>query len=107
VTINGQVIAPGDYVALITGAANRDPKYFDNPEELDIGREPNRHISFGRAAHFCLGAPLARVETQVAIGMFFEAFPHVKLIDPEIEWNPLISFRHLKSLRVDLGTGKQ
>lgn len=107
VPINGQIIAPGDYVALIAGAANRDPQYFDHPEELDIGREPNRHISFGRSAHFCLGAPLARVEAQIAISMFFGAFPEAKLIDPNIEWNPLISFRHLKSLRVDLGVGKQ
>lgn len=106
VEIQGNTIAPGDYVALIAGAANRDPKYFAHPEELDIGRDPNRHISFGRSAHFCLGAPLARVEAQVAIGMFFEAFPKARLVDPEIEWNPLISFRHLKSLRVDLGTGK-
>ena len=106
VLISGKSIAPGDYVALIAGAGNRDPKYFDNPEELNIGRDPNRHLSFGRAAHFCLGAPLARVETQVAINMFFAAFPRAKLIDPKVEWNPLISFRHLKSLRVDLGTGK-
>lgn len=102
--MHGKVIKAGDYVGLSAGAANRDEKIFPAPDTFDIGRDPNRHIAFGRAAHFCLGAPLARVEAQVAISSFLERFPDAEMLSAEPQWLPIISFRHLDSLKVRLNT---
>jgi cytochrome P450 len=98
--MHGKLIKAGDYVGLNAGAANRDESIFPDPDRFDIGRDPNRHIAFGRAAHFCLGAPLARVEAQVAISSFFQRFPRAEMISSEPTWLPIISFRHLESLKV-------
>jgi pimeloyl-[acyl-carrier protein] synthase len=100
--MHGETIKAGDYVGLNVGAANRDELVFPNPESFEIEREPNRHIAFGRGAHFCLGAPLARVEAQVAISEFFKRFPRAEMISSEPNWLPIISFRHLESLKVRL-----
>ena len=99
---HGKQLKAGDYVGLIAGAANRDEKIFPDADRFDITREPNRHIAFGRAAHFCLGAPLARVEAQMAISEFFKKFPKAEMISPEPDWLPIISFRHLGTLKVRL-----
>ncbi|MEI9907046.1 MAG: cytochrome P450 [Actinomycetota bacterium] len=101
---HGELIKKGDYVGLSAGSANRDENIFPNAHVFDIGREPNRHIAFGRAAHFCLGAPLARVEAQVAISTFLERFPNAEMIEPVQNWLPIINFRHLESLRVNLNS---
>jgi cytochrome P450 len=66
--IGDQRIKQGDFVLPLLGAANRDPAQFHDPEKLELGRSPNAHVAFGRGIHFCLGAPLARVEAQAAIG---------------------------------------
>ena len=99
---HGKQLSAGDYVGLIAGAANRDEDIFPDPERFDIGREPNRHIAFGRAAHFCLGAPLARVEAQIAVNEFFKKFPKAEMVTPVPDWLPIISFRHLGTLKVKL-----
>jgi cytochrome P450 family 109 len=61
------------------GSANRDESKFDRPEEFDIERNPNPHISFGRGIHMCIGSPLARLETRVALRLLIERFESVKL----------------------------
>ncbi len=72
---DGLVAAPGDTVALLLGAANRDPAVFDDPDRFDPARDPNPHVSFGAGVHFCLGAPLARVELAESLALLADRFP--------------------------------
>ena len=97
-------VPAGSLVLVSIGAANRDPEVFEDPDRLDVGRDPNPHLAFGFATHFCLGAPLARLEAEVAIGSLLERFPGVELLDdaPEYRENPIL--RGLK--RLDLATGR-
>lgn len=69
----------GTSIHIGIGAANRDPAVFERPNELDIGRRPNRHLAFGSGIHQCVGMSLARLEGQIAIGRFLEAFPGYRL----------------------------
>ena len=85
IEIEGRRMSSGDTVLLMLGAANRDPAVFDEPERLDITRSPNKHLAFGWSSHFCLGAPLARLEAEVAIAMFIELFPDAALVE-EPDW---------------------
>ena len=70
VELHGQAIPAGKLVLAVIGSANRDPKYFVEPDRFDISRDPNPHIAFGHGVHFCLGAPLARLEARVALTEF-------------------------------------
>jgi cytochrome P450 len=89
----------GMELALMFGAANRDPARFENPGSFDIAREDNPHISFGNGVHYCLGAPLARLELQIAIGTLLRRMPGLQLSEePEYRSNYVI--RGLKSLQV-------
>lgn len=81
-----------ELIPLIAGA-NRDPAVFADPDQLDIGRTENRHLSFGGGIHLCLGAPLARVEGQEAIGRLVQRFPKMALATDEIEWKPTSTIR--------------
>jgi cytochrome P450 len=81
-TVGGTPIAAGMGVFVIVAAANRDPAQFKDPERFDITREPNEHMAFGDGIHFCIGAPLARMEGAIAIGAMLERFPHLRLKDP-------------------------
>src|SRR5262249_52360342 len=74
--IAGHAVRRGDVVALLLGAANRDPDEFPEPDRFDITRPNNHHLSFGQGAHFCLGAALARVEAQLAITSLLRCFPN-------------------------------
>jgi cytochrome P450 len=67
VEIHGQVIPAGKLTLAMIGSANHDPKMFDEPGRFDIARDPNPHVAFGHGVHFCLGAPLARLEARVAL----------------------------------------
>ncbi|MQA00160.1 MAG: cytochrome P450 [Dehalococcoidia bacterium] len=79
VEVGGRLVSKGDIVLAMLGAANRDPEQFPEPDTLDVAREDVRHLSFGMGIHFCLGAPLARLEAQVAFGVLLERFPHLQL----------------------------
>jgi cytochrome P450 len=93
VEVAGQPIASGTEVVALIAGANRDPDVFDDPGRLDIGRRDNRHLSFGGGIHHCLGAPLARIEGQEAIGRLVRRFPDVALAEPDIEWKPTSTLR--------------
>lgn len=82
--------------------ANRDPDAFPDPHKFDIARKDAPHVAFGGGLHLCIGAPLARLEAQVALLSFFERFPNVRLADPNMtpEWRSLPFFRGLKELKV-------
>ncbi|MCH1866343.1 cytochrome P450 [Nocardioides sp. CFH 31398] len=77
----GLVAEPGDTVALLLGAANRDPAVFADPATLDPARSPNPHVAFGAGVHFCLGAPLARMELTESLTLLFERHPDLALAD--------------------------
>lgn len=78
----------GQQVLPFLGAANRDPARFANPNALDISRDPNPHVAFGNGIHFCLGAPLARMEGQIAIGTLARRLPSLKLVDENPQYRP-------------------
>jgi cytochrome P450 len=83
VVIGGQAIKRGDMVVPVLGAANRDPRAFDRPDSLDIGREHlNTHLAFGKGAHYCLGAPLARLEGEIAMNTLLRRMPNLRLAVP-------------------------
>jgi cytochrome P450 family 142 subfamily A polypeptide 1 len=81
--LHGQTIAAGDQVLLLYGAANRDPREFDNPDVLDLTRAHNRHIAFGFGTHVCLGAHLARLEIRVMFEELLRRMPSWELVDPD------------------------
>jgi len=100
VEIGGRQIPKGSIVAAVIGAANRDPAHFPDPDRLDVARQENRHIAFGFGIHFCLGAPLARIEGQVAIGTLLRRMPALKLVSDTPEWRESSVLRGLKALPV-------
>ncbi|NOK58646.1 MAG: hypothetical protein GFH27_549301n324 [Chloroflexi bacterium AL-W] len=84
VTLHGVTIPKGAAVMPLLGAANHDPAVFENPEVFDIARTPNRHLGFGQGIHYCLGAPLARLETRIALKNLLERSPNLQLtVAPE------------------------
>ena len=100
--ISGQRISKGQYLLLFIGAANRDPAQFPYPDQLDISRRENKHVAFGHGIHFCIGAPLARLEAEIAINTILRRFPALRLINQSLEWEELLALRKLKSLRAYL-----
>jgi len=85
----GGVTLPADTpVWAILAAANRDPEAFPDAERFDVTRHPNDHLAFGGGAHFCLGARLAHLEAEVAIGRLVERFDDLRLVDDRVEWGP-------------------
>jgi cytochrome P450 len=103
--LGGQTIRRGDILNLLLGSGNHDPEAFSDPDSLDIARANNRHLAFGMGMHYCLGAPLARLEGQVAIETLLRRFPNLRLSDdPALapQWRETISFRGLRSLWVTL-----
>ena len=103
VELRGKTIRRGDAVIVILGAADRDPERFDDPDRLDLAAErETRLLAFGRGNHFCLGAPLARLEAEIALGTLLSRLPGLRLAVPEQElrWRPVPLFRSLVALPV-------
>jgi cytochrome P450 len=101
--IDSVAIRQGDLVIAVLGSANHDESQFRNPDTLDLTREPNRHVAFGQGAHFCLGAPLARMEGQIALRTLFRRFPNLRLgQEPEtLRWRKSLIVRGLVELPVE------
>jgi cytochrome P450 len=102
VPLSGGVVPAGDPVVVSRSAANRDPEVFPDPDRLELTRSPNPHVGFGYGAHFCLGAPLARMELQVALEALLTRFPGLRLAtDPaELSWKTGMALRGLRSFPV-------
>jgi cytochrome P450 len=98
--LRGKQIKKGQRLLLIQSAANHDPERFADPDSLDITRQPNPHVAFGYGIHFCLGAPLARVETAITINTILQRLPKLRLTADALEWHPTIVSRALKALPV-------
>jgi cytochrome P450 len=101
-TIDGVTVPQGTMVVALLGAANRDPAVFPDPDVLDVGRQPNPHLGFGFGPHFCLGAPLARLEVAIALRHFLDRFPAMALADEPLDWHPTVLSRALVRLPVRL-----
>jgi cytochrome P450 len=99
--IGGRRIRAGDRVFLVLAAANRDPERFDDPDRLDVARQPNLHIGFGRGIHTCIGAQLARIEMRIALRKLLERFPKLRLADENLSWQSTLASRALRELRVE------
>jgi cytochrome P450 len=104
VPVGGVVIPPGEWVFAATSSANRDPARFPGPDRLDLGRDTSGHVAFGHGVHYCLGAPLARMEAEVALGALLARFPRISLAvaPPELRWRPVSLMNGLESLPVRL-----
>ena len=94
----GQVVKERQVAFVLLGAANRDPGKFPEPDRLDVRRNPSDHVAFGDGIHFCLGAPLARAEAQIAIGTVLRRFPKLELQVEEPEWGGTFIIRGVKQL---------
>ena len=102
VELDGHLIQKGQLLVQMLGAANRDPAVFPNPDSFDIERHPNRHVSFGHGPHFCVGAPLARLEAPIAINALLRRLPNLELATDELAWKNTV-FRGLERLPVTFG----
>jgi len=100
VEVGGRTIKKGQEAVVLLGAGNRDPAVFNDPDRLDITREKVSVLSFGGGVHFCLGAPLARLEGQIAFRALLERFPKLELATDEPEFRETLTLRGLKSLPV-------
>ncbi len=99
--VGGTTIEPGQQVIVLIGSANHDPERFADPDRLDVRRGDDEHLSFGGGTHFCLGASLARLEGQIAIGAIVSQLPKLRLATEEPEWRETLTLRGLKSLPVE------
>ena len=101
----GEVAIPsGEFVVIALLAANHDPDKFDEPDRLDVNRNPNAHLAFGHGIHYCLGAPLARLEAQIALGRLLDRFDRITLDNTAtLQYRPSTLMRGLTALPVRLG----
>jgi cytochrome P450 len=102
VEIHDTKIREGEWLYLVIGAANRDPEQFPDPDRFDVGRAGNKHIAFGAGAHFCLGAPLARLEAQIALRSMRQRFANLRLSGDKPEYRNNFNLRGLKALQVEV-----
>jgi len=100
--IGGARIRAQDTVMLALASANRDAGQFTSPDEVDVRRKDNKHVGFGHGIHFCLGAPLARLEGEIALATLLRRFPGLKLAVPagELQWRPSLRTRGTVTLPV-------
>jgi cytochrome P450 len=95
----GRRFEPGQEVLILVGAVNRDPARFSDPDRLDLARADNRHLAFSHGSHYCLGAPLARAQGEIAIAALLRRFPELRLAGAP-QWQPTFFIRSLRSLPV-------
>jgi cytochrome P450 len=102
VTIEGVTIPTGGEVMAVIASANRDASQFENPDSLDLTRENNKHLSFGQGIHYCVGAPLARLEGQIALNTLLARMPNLRLAvsSESLHWRSGLTFRGLETLPV-------
>jgi cytochrome P450 len=102
-TIGGQDIAPGDPVLVVLAAADRDPERFADPDVLDLGRRDNQHLGYGHGIHYCLGAPLARLEGRTALATLLTRLPDLRLgvESADLRWRGGLIMRGLRTLPVE------
>jgi cytochrome P450 len=103
VALGGQTIRKGQFVFLFLAAANRDPAHFPDPDRLDVTRPAHKHVAFGLGHHFCLGAPLARLEVQVAFTTVLRRLPNLRLAGGKVEYGDNFNLRGLRELPVAFG----
>jgi cytochrome P450 len=101
-SFGGVDFAAGDFAMLLLASGNRDPLVFDQPERFDVTRNPNNHLGFGFGIHHCLGAPLARMETQVALAALVHRAPDLALTVDEVTYKSNVVLRGMESLPVSL-----
>ena len=102
IELGGRPIRRGQMVRFMIGAANRDPDRFEEPDRFEIGRPSIKHLTFGSGIHACLGAPLARLEAEIALNELLARFPEIRLVDSKPEWNPDRIARGLRLLPLQL-----
>jgi cytochrome P450 len=100
VELGGERVGKGALLLTVIGAANRDPEAFADPDRLDVGRGDNHHLSFGFGTHFCLGAPLARLEGEIAFRALLDRFPRLELAGDAVRYRPNPFLRGLEALPV-------
>ena len=96
--LHGKPLRAGDRVFAMINAANRDPRRFERPHDLDVRRSPNRHLTFGQGLHFCLGAPLARLEAKACVSTLLARFPSMSFGQGEVNWMDALVMRGPSSL---------
>jgi cytochrome P450 len=102
VELGGRVFTVGERIGMLFGAANRDPARFPHADAFDVGRGETTHIGFGGGVHFCIGAPLARLEIAVSLEQMSARMPELQLVE-EPEYQPYFVIRGLRGLRVSSG----
>jgi cytochrome P450 len=100
IDVHGRTIRKGQLVYYMFGAANRDPEQFPEPDNFDIGRQSNRHVAFGFGIHFCIGAPLARIEAPIAIETILRRLDDLELKESSVQWGDSVHVRGPKKLEI-------
>ena len=99
-SLGGKQLRAGQTVLLLLGAANRDPAQFPNPNRLHVGRTDNKHLAFGLGSHFCLGAPLARLEGRIVFETLLRCLPGLRLAGPKPVYRQNFNLRGLEAIEV-------
>jgi cytochrome P450 len=104
--LGGHLVKRRQAVIAVMAAGNRDPERFPDPDRLDLERQDNRHLAFGWAAHFCFGAPLARIEGQVAFATMLRRLRNLSLVPEPLVWRQNLGLRGLTALPVTFDAAK-